>query len=642
MRICVAVLVLLIATPAWGSDLERLRGHLLPDTRATLEARVCAQESLAPAELRLLLDAPPGIPSDDSAGRIAACRQDPALIPLMVEQLVLVKMLSRRMILGLQSFERSVLARGIAEADFGFLASKSAHETAAWIHSITARELPPDALDAARPRVEAVGRRLFEARLDDPGRPLSLLQAENSDALQRLEARALAIDLAVLIETGEPWVVAAAIEIVRQVDYGGPALRAAMEARVAREPIPELSRRLAEWPQHPFDAGEVHGTVFPGQDAAVDLPERSWEVEVPRRLGLGLAARALLVALGALGVAIALAKRWPRTRRVVFPLVAVSMAPVALLVAEVGMAAFGVQPLAALRPMINPNQVEADLWQSAQVEGVDALVARDGVHRKLVFAERPDRPRVVVLGESSVHGHLLTEEEAFPALLAERLPDTEVLNAGLPGALSGVVLNAGLEALDLSPDLLVVYAGHNDLSHFPMMGEYRGWSRTTLILRRIFASSRVARVWAAALPGSGEAPADPSDAHLDTQAQEEAHQEALRQLGIVNARDNLLRLAHAAEERGVPMIIGVQALREDCSLPEFCWSTDLAGMSRYVAARSDAVLVDTQAAMEVCPTIPREGQPLNSCFYDNVHPSPQGHRVLAEALLPTVRELLSR
>ena len=173
-----------------------------------------------------------------------------------------------------------------------------------------------------------------------------------------------------------------------------------------------------------------------------------------------------------------------------------------------------------------------------------------------------------------------------------------------------------------------------------MMGEFQGWSARTLEMRRLLAGSRLAHLAMGLLPSSGVDESAPV-AHLDEVEQSDEAREALRMLGADNASANLLRLARAADRAGVPFVIATQGLREDCSGGQVCSAGDLVSIGRRVAARTDAVLVDTQAALGECPPPDGPEHPLHNCFYDDVHPSRVGHALIGDALVPTVARLLS-
>lgn len=76
-------------------------------------------------------------------------------------------------------------------------------------------------------------------------------------------------------------------------------------------------------------------------------------------------------------------------------------------------------------------------------------------------------PRIVCLGDSLTEGYTLAPEEAWPALLEQRLqgedwPEAQVVNAGISGSTSASALARLKWQLSAKPDLLVLALGAND------------------------------------------------------------------------------------------------------------------------------------------------------------------------------------
>jgi len=79
------------------------------------------------------------------------------------------------------------------------------------------------------------------------------------------------------------------------------------------------------------------------------------------------------------------------------------------------------------------------------------------------------RPRVVVVGGSTVHNSFKTEAfPDYPEALAALLPGVEVLNAGKPGADAAAVAALVADLGGLHPDAVVITTGHNDFA-IPVM-----------------------------------------------------------------------------------------------------------------------------------------------------------------------------
>ena len=90
--------------------------------------------------------------------------------------------------------------------------------------------------------------------------------------------------------------------------------------------------------------------------------------------------------------------------------------------------------------------------------------------------------RVFCLGASTVFGDKLPSAEAFPSILAKRLAARgrfEVINLGQNGAASPDLVRLVQEVVRYGPDLLLVYAGHNEFQrYYQEMIEFgpQGWS----------------------------------------------------------------------------------------------------------------------------------------------------------------------
>ena len=95
------------------------------------------------------------------------------------------------------------------------------------------------------------------------------------------------------------------------------------------------------------------------------------------------------------------------------------------------------------------------------------------------FSAQMKRPRIAVLGGSSVHGgsNGVSQRQEFPALLGNKL-GIQTLNLGNPSLDSHDILSI-LEELSSYPmSAWVVYTGHNDFGNTYFHQRYKGWSGT--------------------------------------------------------------------------------------------------------------------------------------------------------------------
>jgi len=99
-------------------------------------------------------------------------------------------------------------------------------------------------------------------------------------------------------------------------------------------------------------------------------------------------------------------------------------------------------------------------------------IPRCGRARPFLADKPPDARRLFCLGASTVFGDKLPEVEAFPSLLGAKLADRakdvrfEVINLGQNGAAVSDLLLLAREVVRYDPDLLLVYAGHNEFQRY--------------------------------------------------------------------------------------------------------------------------------------------------------------------------------
>jgi len=105
------------------------------------------------------------------------------------------------------------------------------------------------------------------------------------------------------------------------------------------------------------------------------------------------------------------------------------------------------------------------------------LNCEPGTQSDVRFSTRPKPgvPRVVFLGGSSVREpHISGGKVNFPAMLATALPGIEVLNFGVPGLQAANVALLASQLGAVSPDLVVIYSGHNDYNNDVFLGKVGG------------------------------------------------------------------------------------------------------------------------------------------------------------------------
>lgn len=136
------------------------------------------------------------------------------------------------------------------------------------------------------------------------------------------------------------------------------------------------------------------------------------------------------------------------------------------------LASVAMPPQWARRPVEIPGAAPAYYWHGAL-----HVHNRDGMRLVGEFPpKKPDRFRIVVVGDSLTYGYGIAAEDTYPALLQRRLNTTfrvEVLNLGVSGAQSEDVFNILRRFLPiLDPELVIYGVCLNDF--LPSgVGEYR-------------------------------------------------------------------------------------------------------------------------------------------------------------------------
>ena len=192
--------------------------------------------------------------------------------------------------------------------------------------------------------------------------------------------------------------------------------------------------------------------------------------------------------------------------------------------------------------------------------------------------KRPGELRVFVQGGSSAAGFPFYRGGAFSRMLEQRLQQTiperpvEVVNTAMAAVNSFTLLDLAGEILAQQPDVVMIYAGHNE--YYGALGaasaETAGRARpvvraylalvhlrTVQLLRNAFASLRSARSG----QSDGEPPGSTLMARMVGEQQVPLGGETYR-AGLEQFSDNLGRLLALYEAAGVPVYIGTLAANE--------------------------------------------------------------------------------
>lgn len=238
--------------------------------------------------------------------------------------------------------------------------------------------------------------------------------------------------------------------------------------------------------------------------------------------------------------------------------------------------------------------------------------------------------RLLALGDSSIYGFGVEDDEVFTAVLADRL-GVDAVNGGVPGYSSFQALNLlQMRGLALEPDVLVVGTlwSDNNFDTFvdaDLVTAYAGWEATWQRDARV-ALEHLA-VFRALDWTLRVAPARERARTVSWELGGKTGKTGRRRVEINAYARNLETFARTMARRGGGVVFVLLANREDLEAPppEPAWAPYRRVM-REVAARWDAPLVDLPAIYRA------SGRSPDQLLLDRMHPTATGHRLLGEAI----------
>ena len=256
------------------------------------------------------------------------------------------------------------------------------------------------------------------------------------------------------------------------------------------------------------------------------------------------------------------------------------------------------------------------------------------------FRDRDDRglksrPRALALGDSSVYGFGVDDDEVFTARLEAEVP-ADFVNGAVPGYSTFQALNTLRgRGLALDPDLLLVGTlwSDNNFDNFvdrDLLASYAGWEETpTGRLRAALGRSALFRRldWALRVePGSAGART------VGWQVGGSEARSGKRRVSIGDYVDNLATFCSIAARRGAGVVFIELANREDLHpvTADPAWRPYREAMAT-VAGACHAPLVSVPAAFVA------SGQSADALFLDEMYPTAAGHAVLADAVAAALR-----
>jgi tetratricopeptide (TPR) repeat protein len=203
--------------------------------------------------------------------------------------------------------------------------------------------------------------------------------------------------------------------------------------------------------------------------------------------------------------------------------------------------------------------------------------------------------RVLCLGESTTGGFPFDCQVPFPRqlrqILADAYPerDVEVLNAGISAISSYVIVDLLPELLRCEPDIVVIYAGHNEFNGFfgSSSGLLEGGSdvftRAALAALRTHIGQGVKRTIEHLWSGTQSETPDASLMEIAAGGSAVPLGSPKYHATMDRFKDNLARIAASCAENHIPLVFGTLVSNER-GMPPFMSATDTSRISRVAMA----------------------------------------------------------
>ncbi len=310
--------------------------------------------------------------------------------------------------------------------------------------------------------------------------------------------------------------------------------------------------------------------------------------------------------------------------------------------------------------------------------------------REVFAREKPANSfRAFVLGESTTAGFPYPHNGTFSRVLQDALRDAlpddsvEVINLGIAATNSFTVADLAREVADHDPDVVIIYAGHNE--YYGVLGAASTQGAATPALIRLSLWLQRARTYLAVrnfLTGRRtDAAADSAPSFMEVLARDQyvALGDERYRRGVQQFGDNLTRALRHFRGRGIPVLVGSLASNLRDQPPFAAPPNDAPDGARaiYVAARAALAAGDTVGARTLfvaardadvvrfrAPTVfdsvvrasaatagatyvpvrerfdtaAHAGIPGAELFLEHVHPNRRGTVVIAEAFFDALRD----
>jgi lysophospholipase L1-like esterase len=234
-------------------------------------------------------------------------------------------------------------------------------------------------------------------------------------------------------------------------------------------------------------------------------------------------------------------------------------------------------------------------------------VSTDAKGRRCIPQPAIVRHTVLFLGDSCTFGIPVNDNEAFPALVQQKMEGIQSINAGVPGysAFQGRLFLEGLNS-SFRPDIVVVTFWPNDRSVWDHLGDAEHQELIEAEQSGEFSRYRIVRLLRRATPGKRP------------------------RLTGEEFADQIRQILRWCRERNSRPILQIWPARQQMATTD---EIDQQQILRKIA-REDRVPV-----VDLVPVFRQHRDSI--LFVDSVHATKEGYTLVAEALVPVIRQQLA-
>lgn len=310
-----------------------------------------------------------------------------------------------------------------------------------------------------------------------------------------------------------------------------------------------------------------------------------------------------------------------------------------------------VQPLIETDSYFNFHHWRVVPWK----EEAGYLETQGSYSRAQRFQTENTSKRIVILGASSAHGSNHLWEDSFAGIL-DKETEFEVINLAVGGTTSHGILHLLPYTLELDPDLVILYYGHNEVHQFSQLLEFHQASIQTLWLKNLFWRSSFYSLLYQTL--AAETQDSKSQDLIDISAQR-SHDNTVA-LAEWNHYHNISILLQGYQDSGIPTLV----LNPPTNYPfapvddnfTLVSVSSIAEKQRLIDQSSSATTIHSKIRENNLLLAQRfgvyyldlddyfhHGSPdqysANGLFWDELHPSALGQAWIAEPIIPLLKEL---